>query len=237
MAQAFLEQESIGANRKKRKLFITLFLVFSGISAVLYFATKNALDWNDPADQKLVMLFFAAAGFMIFCVVFGLIMSMRPAKDGKNLLLPFGECTKESAAQIINTEVSEGKIQYEGYMNNNTIGKYSDRVLLLPSYLLLIGEMGQITAIPRSKIYWLCAQVGYKGGPFYVRLLIFTEKQIFDFDGNDIEHTKKVANGLYQYIPNVFSAYDPQELSYSLEKLYRENREAFLAFYEEEKEK
>ena len=64
MAQAFLEQESIGANRKKRKLFITLFLVFSGISAVLYFATKNALDWNDPADQKLVMLFFAVAGFV-----------------------------------------------------------------------------------------------------------------------------------------------------------------------------
>ncbi len=74
-------------------------------------------------------------------------------------------------------------------------------------------------------------------GPFSVRLLIFTEKQIFDFDGNDIEHTKEVANGLYQHIPNVFSAYDPQELSYSLEKLYRENREAFLAFCEEEKGK
>lgn len=108
---------------------------------------------------------------------------------------------------------------------------------MLPSYLLLIGEMGQITAIPRGKIYWICAQVGYKGGPFYVRLLIFTEQKIFDFDGNDIEHTKEIANGLYQYIPNAFREYDPQELSYLLEKLYQENRAGFLAFYEEEKRK
>ena len=34
-------------------------------------------------------------------------------------------------------------------------------------------------------------------------------------------------DGLYQYIPNVFSKYDAQELYYSLEKLFRENRDEF----------
>ncbi len=237
MAQVFLEQESINANRKKQKLFLSLFLFFNCISIFLYFATRNLLDWNNPSDRKLVGLFFALAGIMLFCVLFGLLVTMRPAKNGNNLILPFAENSKEAIAEVINREVAEGKTQFESFINYNTVKKYGDRVLLLPSYLLLIGEMGQITAIPRGKIYWICAQVGYKGGPFYVRLLIFTEQKIFDFDGNDIEHTKEIANGLYQYIPNAFREYDPQELSYLLEKLYQENRAGFLAFYEEEKRK
>ena len=54
-------------------------------------------------------------------------------------------------------------------------------------------------AIPRDKIYWLCAQVGRKGGPFYVRLLLFTEEQILFFEGNDVDRIKEIADGLYQY--------------------------------------
>ena len=107
-------------------------------------------------------------------------------------------------------------------------------------FCILLRRM-RLTGTTRLNRNWSCcflpAHHVNASGPFSVRLLIFTEKQIFDFDGNDIEHTKEVANGLYQHIPNVFSAHDPQELSYSLEKLYRENREAFLAFYEEEKGK
>lgn len=235
MAREFLEQESLNANKKKRKLFLSLFLFFSCVSIFLYFATRNDLDFNDPSNQKLVILFWAAAGFMLFFTAVGLLASIRPAKGGKNLILPFGENTKPFVAEIINREVADGKFLYEGFMNHNTIGKYNDRVLLLPSYLLLIENIGGVTAIPRDKIYWICAQVGYKGGPFYVRLLIFTENKIFDFDGNDIDHTKEIADGLYQYIPNVFHKYDPQELSYSLEKLFQENRAEFLRFYEEEK--
>ena len=41
-------------------------------------------------------------------------------------------------------------------------------------------------------------------------------------------------DGLYQYIPNVFAKYDAQELSYSLEKLFRENRDEFWKFYQKE---
>ena len=119
-------------------------------------------------------------------------------------------------------------------MNADTIGKYNDRVILLPSYLLLIENLGGIMAIPRDKIYWLCAQVGRKGGPFYVRLLLFTEEQILFFEGNDVDRIKEIADGLYQYIPNVFAKYDAQELSYSLEKLFRENRDEFWKFYQKE---
>ncbi len=95
--------------------------------------------------------------------------------------------------------------------------------------------MGLVTAIPRDKIYWLCAQVGYKGGPYYVRLLVFTERKLIDFNGNHIEHTQGIANDLYRYIPNVFSQYDPQELSHKLEQLFNESPAKFLEFYEQER--
>ena len=48
---------------------------------------------------------------------------------------------------------------------------------------------------------------------------------------------EKIADKLYQYIPNVFSKYDSFILSYELEDLFDKNREAFLKFYEEEKTK
>lgn len=235
MARDFLEQEAAKANGKKRKLFLSLFIFFVCVSIFLYFMTKNAFDLNDLRDYKLVMLFYGVAGFMVFCTALGLAVTSRPVKGGKNLTLPYQENTKEAVAKIINQEVAQGKVLYEGFMNANTIGKYDDRVLLLPSYLLLIENLGGIMAIPREKIYWLCAQVGYEGGPFYVRLLIFTEKKVLFFDGNDVECIKEIADGLYQYIPNVFSKYDPQELSYSLEQLFKENRAGFLEFYKKEK--
>lgn len=119
-------------------------------------------------------------------------MRKRGSTLGDNLILPLEESTREAAARIINREAAEGKILYEGFMNYKTVKKYSDRITILPSYVLLIEEIGKITAIPRDKIYWIGAQPGYKGGPYYVRLLIFTEKKLMDFDGNDIEHTKEI---------------------------------------------
>ena len=235
MAQGFLEQESINANKRKRKLFLSMFAFFVCMAGFLYFATKNTIDTSDPRDQKLIFLFYLLTGLMLFCTAVGLLVSILPAKNGKNLILPCNENTKEAVAALINQEVAAGKILYEGFMNHKTIKPYPERVLLLPTYLLLVGEMGWVTAIPRDKIYWLCAQVGYKGGPYYVRLLIFTEKKLIDFDGNDIEHTQRIASDLYQYIPNVFSQYDPQELSHKLEQLFNENPAKFLEFYEQER--
>lgn len=235
MTQEFLEQESIKANKRKRKLFLSMFAFFVCMAGFLYFATKNTIDTSDPGDWKLIFLFCLLIGLMLFCTTVGLLVSILPAKNGKNLILPCGEDTKEAVAALINREVAAGNVLYEGFMNYKTIKPYPNRVILLPTYLLLVGEMGWITAIPRDKIYWLCAQVGYKGGPYYVRLLIFTEKKLVPFDGNDIEHTKQIADDLYQHMPNVFSQYDPQELSHKLEQLFNEKPAKFLEFYAQEK--
>lgn len=74
-----------------------------------------------------------------------------------------------------------------------------------------------------------------------MRLLIFTEKKLIDFDGNDIEHTEEVAENIYRYIPNVFEDYAAQSgiknFPQVMEKLYKENRAEFVRFYEEEKQK
>lgn len=241
MEREYLEQESIKANARRRKLFLGLFIFFVCICAFLYFAVGDSIDLNKPDDKKLFVIFVVMAGFMLFCTAVQLIISILPAKNGRNLILPLEENTREAVAGIINREAAEGKILYEGFMNYKTIKKYSDRITILPSYVLLIQEIGKITAIPRNKIYWICAQTGYKGGPYFVRLLIFTEKKLIDFDGNDIEHTKEIAENIYQYIPNVFKDYDAQHgienLPHVMEKLYKENRAEFVRLYEEEKQK
>lgn len=55
--------------------------------------------------------------------------------------------------------------------------------------------------------------------------------------GVDIEHVEGIADKIYQYIPNVFSDYDPFILSYELEKVFAKDRAEFLKFYENEKMK
>lgn len=210
MVREYLEQESIKGNSRRRKFFLGIFLVFACICAFLYFAVGNSIDLSKPDDKKMFIIFVVMAGLMVFCTAVQLIISILPAKNGRNLILPLEENTREAAAEIINKEAAEGKILYEGFMNHNTIKKYSNRITILPSYVLLIREIGKITAIPRDKIYWICAQPGYKGGPYYVRLLIFTEKKLIDFDGNDIEHMIEIAENIYQYIPNVFKDYSAQ---------------------------
>ena len=239
MARQYLEQESIKQNARRRKLFLGIFIFFVCICIFLYFAVGDSLDLSKPDDKKLFIIFAVMAGFMFFCTAVQLILSILPAKNGRNLILPLGETTREAAAEIIDREAAEGKILYEGFVNYKTIRKYSDRIVILPSYILLISEIEKITAIPRDKIYWICSQVGYKGGPYYVRLLIFTEKMLIDFDGNDIEHMEEVAENIYRYIPNVFKDYRAREdvvsLPHFLEKLYKENHAEFMRIYEEEK--
>lgn len=241
MERTYLEEESVKGNARRRKLFLVLFIVFVCICAFLYIAVGDSLDLSKPDDKKLFIIFVVMAGVMLFCTAVQLITSILPARNGRNLILPLRENSREAVAEIINREAAEGKILYEGFMNHNTIKKYSDRITILPSYVLLIREIGKITAIPRDKIYWICAQPGYKGGPYYVRLLIFTEEKLIDFDGNDIEYMMKMAEDIHQYIPNVFrdysTQYDATEFPHVLEKLYRENRAEFMRLYEEGKKK
>ena len=178
---------------------------------------------------------------MLVSVVTGLISTILGTTDGKSLILPFQENTKKAVGEIIDREVAKGNVLVDEYIEKFTDEKipYGERVMLIPSYLLLFNSMGRVFAIPREKIYWLCAQVGIKGrSPFAVRLLIFTEKKTFNFmEGMDVGHVEEIVDKLYQYIPNVFSNYDPFSLSYELDKLFDKDREEFVKFYENEKKK
>lgn len=236
MEQKFLEQESRRANAKNRKLFLKLFLfdmcLFIGFGLVL----KNFTDLDDNISTGLLIV----GAILLILIVAKLIHIRKTAAHGENLLLPFREDTKEAVGRVIDREVAEGKILVEEYMVRFPEGKtpHGDRVILTPSYLLLCHSMGKITAIPREKIYWLCAQVGRKGSsPFIVRLQIFTEKKVFEMTGGEPEYLEKIAEKLYTYIPNIFYEYDPFILSYELERLFDQNRAAFLEFYEEERRK
>lgn len=239
MMQSYLTQESLRVNAGERKRLFRLSAAFAVLIAILYFLLKEAIDLNDPANGEILFLLKAVTGIMVLAVVVGLFKTRRPAANGENLILPFREDTKEAVAEVIDKEAFEGKIQVEEYIYEFAEGKkpYGVKIVLLPSYLLLCSGGRKITAIPRDKIYWICAQVGQKGGPFIVQLMIFTEKKIFTVSGVEIEHVQKIADKIYQYMPNVFSDYDPFILSYELEKLFAEDREGFLEFYRREREK
>ena len=159
-----------------------------------------------------------------------------------NLILPFDGKSKEEWAEIINSDMKENKFLVSEYIFDfkETDKKYGERVILTESYLLLVNvnDSGKVIVIPREKIYWLCAQPGIKGASSYiVRLLIFTETEMFTVDGVDGEYVEQLAQKLYEYIPNVFKDYDVFKLSYHLQDCFKQNRPAFVLFYEEEKQK
>ena len=241
MTQSFLEQVSREANQKNRRLYIVASIVFTVLMTFIIFAMKDELiDVTDYKTKKVIVCFGALIGWMLFMVIFGLIKASRVAVNGKNLMLPFKENTKEMVGKIIDREMLEGKALVDEYIYDFSDGKkpYGLRVILLPSYLLFFNGRSPVTAIPRDKIYWVCAQVGRKGSSSYVvRLMIFTEKKTFYLDGVEVEHVEKIAEKIYEYIPNVFCDYDPFILSYQLDALFDKDKEAFFTFYEEEKQK
>lgn len=239
MKQGFLEQESLKANKRNRKLFSIGLIVYVALIAFIGFGVKDSIDFSDYTTKKLFVCFGILTVIMLFSVVVGLAKASRVAVNGKNLILPYKEDTKEAVGNIIDQEVADGKVQVDEYISEFPEGKepHGERVILTPSYLLLSNGMGKIKAIPRDKIYWTCAQVGRKGYSFIVRLLVFTEKETFYVEGADVKHVEHIADKLYQYIPNVFHAYDPFVLSYELDKLFIKNRGEFLKFYESEKKK
>ena len=70
-----------------------------------------------------------------------------------------------------------------------------------------------------------------------MQLLIFTEKKIFRVVGVDVEHVQRISAQIDQYIPNVFSDYDPFVVSYQLEEIFAKNPEEFFEIYETERKK
>lgn len=238
MKQGFLEQESKRGNKRVwKKLFIELLIIIC-LVAFIGFAVKDTIDFSDEKTRKLLPYIYIVIGMIVLSVVFQIFHSIMILVNGKNLTLPFKENTKAAVGEIIDREVAEGKVLVEEYIYEFSEEEKpkGERVILLPSYLLICNGMGHVMAIPRDKIYWICAQTGIKGrSSFMVRLLIFTEKRTFYLNGVDIPQMGKIADKLYQYIPNVFSEYASFPLYYELEELFEKNRGAFLKLYEEKK--
>lgn len=239
MKQGYLEQEAGRLKEATKKTLFRAVAAYICLIALLYFLMKDSIDLSDPSGRQVVVYAAILTGVMAAAVVVRLLKSRRTGANGGNLVLPYEEDTKEAVSAIIDREASEGKILVEEYIDRFEGGKKpcGERVVLTPSYLLLFSGGTRITAIPRDKIYWICAQVGHKGGSFRVQLLVFTEKKLYRMVGVDIEHVQNIAAQIDRYIPNVFSNYDPFVLSYELEKLFDKNREDFFAFYENERKK
>lgn len=246
MGQGYLAQESERVNRATRRTFAKSMVVIICAFAVIYFLGKNSIDFSDISYGTIPFYLAILAGIVLICGVIKLFATGRVAVNGNNLFLPYNENTQEAVGKIIDREALEGKILLEEYIDKftDTEKAYGEKVVLLPSYLLLCGVKGgpkgtsKVTAIPRGKIYWVCAQPGYKGGPFIVRLLIFTENKMFSLTGTDIGHVQGIADRIYRYIPNVFSGYDdPFTLSYDLEKIFAKSPKEFFGIYKAEKER
>lgn len=245
MKQGYFAQEAERVNKATRKTQLRLTIVFICLLAIIYFLAKDSIDFSDTSYGSISFYVIILAGLVVVCSVIKLVATSRPAVNGNNLLLPYEENTKEAVGRIIDSEALDGKILVEENIEKVADVKKAagEKIVLLPSYLLLCGMKGgpkgtsKVTAIPRDKICWICAQAGQKGGPFIVRLLIFTENKIFSLEGTDIPHVQSIADKLYQYIPNVFSAYDPFVVSYELEKKFKKNPAEFWEIYESEKKK
>ncbi len=229
----FLEQYSRESKKYNRKLFIIFLMVYIMMMAVLVFA---GLFDSEGDNSQLAPVLIVLSVFMAVFSSIGLIKSFIVAKHGENLMLPFGG-TKEEVAEIINSEVADGKILVDEYNDIFPEGKkpHGERVMLLPSYLLLFNARGKITAIPKDKIYAVLPQPGIKGrSSFVARLIVFTERNAIYFEG--VEQIEVIAGRLYEYIPNYFSDCDTFMISYQLDELYNTNRQEFLQLYDKMKQ-
>lgn len=239
MSKGFLEQQSAQASQKNRKLFLGLFILYVVLLGGIGFAVKDSIDLSDYTTVKVIVCLAVLSAVMLVSVIFGLVRAGRMAADaGRSLILLFPE-ERKAVAERINREIAEGKILVDEYLEAFPEGKrpHGERVILIPSYLLLFNSMGVITVVPREKIYWICAQVGRKGYSFIVRLIIFNEKKTLYMEGADVEHLQSVADKLYQYIPDIFRDYDVDQLSYDMDRLFDKNREEFVRICEEEKKR
>ena len=242
----FLEDVWYQENKSRRKIVSRMLVLAVCLYAFIIFMVKvvlkESIDLSDPSTHKLAIAFAVMGILMIISFLVVVIKSFTMAKNGANLIIPFGGQSREELAQIINTDMREENFLVNEYIGHFKEGdkKYGERVILTQSLLLLVNikDSGKVAVIPREKIYWLCAQTGIKGRSSYiVRLLIFTESEIFALDGTEVDYVEQLAQKLYEYIPNVFKEYDVFELSYYLEDCFKKNRRAFMALYEEEKQK
>lgn len=232
MKNGFYAQES---KRTRKETYGTMTKAWAAmmiVMLVLYFAVTVAGEEGESLElAKKICL--GCLGFMLFTTLVRVLNSLRVKQRQKNygnLIIHYKDVEKTAAGHTIDDEAAQGKILVNEYIDLQPKG---ERIVLTPSYLLLCEK--KITAIPVNKIFWICAQVGYKGGPYIVRVKIFAENKMYHMVGVDIEHVQNMVDKIYRYIPNIFSNYDTFDLSYRLEEVFSKDYDQFLTFYEQHK--
>ena len=229
MVKSFLAYEAKRSIMGMRKLIIICWAVCIAALSILYFTTVA-----DGGDIGLLQPFII--GFPVVLAFFTIILFVRTTVDNRgikdygNLIVHDDMAPREVVGRIVDDEADRGMILVSEYLDTKPKGA---KIVLLPSYLLICDQ--KVTAIPVDKIFWVCAQVGYRGGPFIVRIKIFAERKIYDVDCAFIDHTKDIVDKIYFHIPNIFSEYDVFDLSYRLEEAFNKNYSQFLEFYRQHK--
>jgi len=237
MKPGLISQEAIRAAKSIRKTALVCAIVMIFILLLSFFAADIDAELGEAVEEYSTVLYgivaFVSLGVMF--TIFRLRKVIQSYAKYTNLFVHADETARDVAGRTIDDEAAQGKVFVDEYQYSGRSPK-GGRVILLPSYLLLCQYM-RITAIPVGRIFWVCAQVGFKGGPYVVRLRVFAENKIYSLDGVDVDHYKNIADKLYQHIPNIFYEYDTYDLSYKLEELFNKDYNKFLEFYETHKQK
>lgn len=211
MKNNFLEDVWYQANKNRRTIASIMFVIFVCCFTFIVFMVKvvmkETINLEDPATHKLVTAVIGMGVLMLLSLLVVVIKSFTVAKNGSNLILPYEGQSKEELARIINEDIKEGK-----FLVNEYIYKFKEDEKKYGERVILTSS-------------------------YIVRLLVFTENEMFTVDGTDVDYVEGLVQKLYEYIPDVFKNYEVFKLSYELQKCFEQNRPGFIAFYEEGKKR
>lgn len=237
---SFLAKEWKKATANKCRLVVVMGLVFVlamvFILRMVLVGQQEIIDLTDPDTRILVVGAIAMAAIMLLSIAVVIVKFLFPGKEGSHLLVYDSDTeSREQLAEKINADAREGRFLMDApiYDLEGKDKIYGERIVVTDSYVLIMNVKGtgRVQYIPRDRLYWVCAKPGIQGSSSFVtQLLLFTEKQIFAMDGVDTDYVMNLAQRIYQYIPNPFAQYEPVQLAFTLEEMYRNDRPAFIDF-------
>jgi len=222
-----LEKEADNFVKWYQSLMIRLWLLwFIGLVVIYYMVGAGDAPFKLFTDIVLISI-------CLLLLTTGILLhrTIKIKEPYSNLTVHSEVITREAAGKTIDEEDAAGKTLLNEYVVEGATG---GNVVLLPSYLLICQF--SVTAVPVEDIYWICAQVGKKNSKFVVRLTVFGKYRMYHSNGVDPARVQRIVNRIYEHLPNVFAEYDQDDLCYKLEKVYVEDRERFLEFYNQHKE-
>jgi len=226
-------------NAKRLILYWIIVLVFAPILvyAARYFS-QRAPTFVYIMQLALAIGLLIVTVSTIFFIIHVIKLRIRPEHFG-NLAVYADGIGIITAGLTIDAEAERGEFLVDEYIYQligRKVKQTKIKLVLLPSYLLISSEEGNITAIPTDKIYWICVQVSYTRGYPMGTLRIFYDRKIQDIEDVEFLRAFYVVEKIQQYIPNVFYAYNPFLFSYELEGVFHKDYHNFVRIYNQHKE-